>query len=399
MKRSSQADHADPSRLPPPVLCYDRRRFLLVVGGAAAYAALRPGQAWARKLARRRPALQPWALPSNAPPDPVDLARALMGAAILAPSHWNSQPWRMEANGSSIRLLADTQRSLPVIDPERTAMTISLGAALENMLVTMRAYGLRPTVNFFPEGEKGLAVAHVRWAGGEPQRDRDLFAAIPERRTNRRNYDGRGIFMQNRATLTALIPEDLRIHWIDDRDQIDRIADLVHDATRDQVLDRRAQAERFAWMRMGDDEARESGDGITVDGLELGGPARWLAGRYFNPRSRFLGLGAGSAAKQAREAVESSGALALITTARTGESLALVAGQAYERFALRATRLGIAQQPMHAPLEVVSYRLDLMRQFGAMGERPLLFVRLGHARRPGHSVRRGVALVASFRNS
>jgi hypothetical protein len=165
------------------------------------------------------------------------------------------------------------------------------------------------------------------------------------------------------------------------------------------VLDARAQAEHLAWMRFGDDEARETGDGITVDALELGGPARWFAGRYFNPRSHFIGLGAGSAAKQAREAVTSAGALALITAPRAGESPSLMAGQAYERLALKATRLGIAHQPIHTPLEVTNTRTDVLRLFGALGEAPMMLVRWGHARRPPPSLRRGVALVASFRNS
>jgi nitroreductase len=397
MKRSPEADPSIPG--PGASSSISRRTFIATAGGAAAYLALRPTEAWARNLARPRPVLQPWALPAQPPADPIELCRALIGAAVLAPSHWNTQPWRMEANGTWIRLLADSQRALPVTDPDRTAMMLSLGAALENMVVAMRAYGLRPAVSYFPDGEKRPAVASLTWMAGEPHRDRDLFLAIPERRTNRLNYDGRGLFMQNRAALSAMVSDDLRIHWLDDRDQIARVADLVHEATRDQVLDPRSQAEHYAWMRAGDDEARERGDGVTLDALEINGPAHWFAGRYFNPRSRFLGLGAGTASKQAREAVKSAGALALIAVPKVSESLALLAGQAYERMALRATRLGIAHQPIHAPIESTNHRVDLARQFGAVGESPLMLVRLGHARAPRPSVRRGVAMVASFRNS
>jgi hypothetical protein len=372
---------------------------MAVMAGACAYAALRPHEAWAKKLARPLPPLQPWTLPPDPPRDRLALATALAGAVVLAPSRWNSQPWRLEMNGEWVRLLADRQRALPITDPERLGMMLSLGAALENLVVALRAYGLRPTVTYFPGGEKGDVVANVAWTANGDRRDRDLFAAIPARRTNRRTYDGRGLFMQNRAALSALIPGDLRLWWMDDRSTIRAIADLAHDATFDRVMDRRAQAECFAWMRFGDDEARERGDGVTVDALELNGPARWLAGRYFNPRSRLLGLGAGSAAKQAREQVRSAGALALLTAPRISEAVALVAGQAYQRLALRATRLGIAHQPLSAPVELTSHRPDLLRLFGAIGEQPLMLLRLGHAKRPKPSVRRGVALVASFRNS
>ena len=385
----------DPDRSAAP---YDRRRFLIVLGGAAAWATLAPHLAWARKLPRPLP-LQPWTLPADPPANPIDLARSLIGAAVLAPSHWNSQPWRMEVDGNAVRLVADSRRALPVTDPDRCSMMVSLGAALENMLVAMRSYGLRPTVGYFPQGAARGIVAEVTWASGDQRRDRELFAAIPNRRTNRREYDGRSIFMQNRAALAAQIPEDVRLHWMEDREQLRSVADLAHDATYAQVRDPQAQAERMSWMHFGDDEARRHGDGITVDELEISGPARWLARRYFDPRGHFIRFGAGSAAKQAREAIRSAGVLALLCTGQRQPAACLIAGQAYERLALKATQLGIAHQPINAPIEVERFRGDLLRSFGAAGEHPLMLVRLGHAKRPGPSARRGVTLVASFRNT
>lgn len=377
----------------------DRRTFLITLGGAAAYATLRPHLALARRLPRATAALQPWSIPAEPPADPTELVRALVGTAVLAPSHWNAQPWRMEASASSIRLLADPRRALPVTDPARVAMMMSLGAALENMLVTMRAYGLRPVVQYPPGGDANPTVADVTWGPADRRRDRDLLLAIPERRTNRRSYDGRGIFMQNRSALMATVPGELRLHWMDDHDPMRDVADLVHDAVQAQTLDAKAEAEHLAWMRFSDAQARRTGDGITMDALDLGGPARWFARHYFDPGSRFIGLGAGSAGKQAREAVESSGALALLSMPRGADVSHVAAGQTYERFALRATRLGIAHQPLRAPIEVAKYRNDLLHAFGAPGEEPLLLIRLGHAHRPPPSLRRAVSAVASFRNS
>jgi nitroreductase len=391
----------DPERAPQfwtaPI---DRRRFLIVLGGAAAYASLAPHESWAKKASRPRPAnLQPWTMPSTAPSDPIELTRALIGAAVLAPSNWNSQPWRWEVDQGAVRLVADPTRALPVTDPDRRGQLVSLGAALENFLIAARAYGLRPNVTYFPRDGANDIVAQVTWTAGEARRDRQMFAAIPDRRTNRRNYDERGIFMQNRGQLGAQMPEDLRLHWIDDRDEIRGVGDVVYEATREQVLDPRAQAERASWMRFEEKDAVRRGDGVTIDALELGGPAKWLAGRYFNPRSWFLRYGAGSAAKQAREGVRSAGALALLCSPSRTETARLIGGQAYERFALKATQLGIAHQPMNAPIEVERFRGDLLRRFHAPGEDPLMLVRLGHAKRPDPTPRRAVALVSSFRNS
>lgn len=380
-----------------------RRRFLataaLAAAAASAGSALRPAIAVARRASREPFPLQPWSLPPRAPADQLEFARAVMAAAVLAPSHWNAQPWRMEWDPGTIRLVADPARALPTLDPDRRSMLIGVGAALENMLVTLRAYGQQPSVAYFPSDRDRAQVASISWSPADAPRDRLLFLAIPDRRTNRRGYDGRGIFPENRLALSALVPSDLKLRWVEERGAIRTVADLAADATEAQVRDARAQRERFSWMRFGEGEARRRGDGITVDDLELGGPARWLAGRYFDPESRFVGLGAGSAAKQARDDVRSAGALALLSARGGGDMTAVSAGQAYERFALRATTLGIAHQPVNAPIEVARYRADLLRAFGAIGEEPLLFVRLGHARRPQPSARRAVAQVASFRNS
>jgi hypothetical protein len=286
-----------------------------------------------------------------------------------------------------------------VLDPARRNQMLALGAALENLLIAARAYGLRPTADELPYGAAHGVVAQVGWTGGDAPRDRALFDAIPRRRTNRRDYDGRAVTLTSSAQLIAQASEDCAVHWLDDRNAIRAIAELVGDVERAQVRDRRAAAERFAWMRFDDGEARRHADGVTLDALELGGPADWFAGRYFGPRSRFLRFGADSAGKQARGQVRSCGALALLTADRRGESAWLAGGRTAERFLLKATSLGLAHQPFSAPLENEAARAEVLRRFGATGEEPLLLVRLGHAKNPPPSYRRAVALVSSYRTT
>ena len=74
-------------------------------------------------------------------------------------------------------------------------------------------------------------------------------------------------------------------------------------------------------------------------------------------------------------------------------------GQTYERLALMATDLGIAHQPINDAIDREPWRSEVLRRFGAVSEEPLMLVRLGHARSPDPSFRRGLATVASFRNS
>ena len=84
-----------PSRAEFATVPLDRRRFLILLGGVAAYAALRPHAAWARRLAGSAPILQPWTLSEVLPGGALEQARALIGASVLAPSFWNAR-WRHE---------------------------------------------------------------------------------------------------------------------------------------------------------------------------------------------------------------------------------------------------------------------------------------------------------------
>jgi len=403
MDRSPRPRRAGRSPGPDAPRSLRRRDFLVLTGTAAAGLVLEPVSAWARVGRAPRPrrtvaSLQPWSLPVDPPAAGLDLVRALIGAAVLAPSEWNSQPWRFEARPQGIRLLADPQRALPGGAPDRRGLFVALGAALENLLVAAGAWGLQPTVRYLPDAA-GSAVADVVWSDAGARRDRDLFGAITERRTNRRNYDGRRPLPHVRAQLTAQVADGPRLYWLDDRDALRDLGQLVYDAVHAQVSDRRVQAEHHVWLRHDRADAARRGDGVPVSALGLSGPANWFAGNYYDPTSWFLRFGAGSLAKRAREGVRTAGAAALLTVTSRDESAWLVGGQAYERLVLKATQLGLAHQPLNAPIAVERFRARLLRRFGAGSDEPLMLVRFGRDQRVAHTPRRGVAMVASFRGA
>src|ERR1051326_5566171 len=161
----------------------DRRRFLVVLGGAAALHALAPSLSLARRAAGTLPRLQPWTLPDLLPTNPIEAGRALVGAAVLAPSHWNAQPWRFEVDADELRVLLDPTRVLPLDDPDQRFAQMSIGAALENLLVAARAWGQQPAARYLPWGTaprpgSSLVAAAVSWKPAERPRDRLLFLAV-----------------------------------------------------------------------------------------------------------------------------------------------------------------------------------------------------------------------------
>ena len=227
----------------------DRRRFLVVLGGLAALSAAAPAIAWAKKNANTLPALQPWTLPDSLPANAFDAGRALVGAAVLAPSYYNAQPWRFEVDATEVRVLLDPQRTLPLADPDQRFAQMSLGAALENLLVAARAWGQQPSVRYLPWGTtprsgSSLVAAAVSWQPAERSRDRLLYSALTERRSNPHPFDGRAIAIQSRTQLLAQVGEEVRVHWLEDRDDVRAVADIAHDGVEAAMADKRAQGER-----------------------------------------------------------------------------------------------------------------------------------------------------------
>src|ERR1700674_1605537 len=122
------------------------RRGVLVAGGACALVLAGLGyRTWDRGVfsGREGVAYAPWrdwqdaTTPSTARP---------LRAAILASSPHNTQPWIFAAGQDSIAVIADRARNLGTFDPFRREMHLGIGAAVENLVLASRAFGLAADV-------------------------------------------------------------------------------------------------------------------------------------------------------------------------------------------------------------------------------------------------------------
>ena len=138
-------------------------------------------------------------------------------------------------------MLLDATRTLPLSDPDQRFAQMSLGAALENLLVAARAWGQQPSVRYLPWGAtpragSSLVAAAVSWQPAERPRDRLLHFALTERRSNPRPFDGRAIASQSRTQLLAQVGEEVRLHWLEDRDDVHAVGEIVqHGAHRELI--------------------------------------------------------------------------------------------------------------------------------------------------------------------
>jgi len=111
-------------------------------------------------------------------------------AGILAASPHNTQPWLFRVSNSSIELYADTKRNTGALDPYLREQHISLGCALENLMLAAGASGYSASVSLLPgklepsPANQPQLVARVELAPGARQKN-ELYDVIPLRHTNR----------------------------------------------------------------------------------------------------------------------------------------------------------------------------------------------------------------------
>ncbi|MCC5870303.1 MAG: hypothetical protein JJU27_17515 [Gammaproteobacteria bacterium] len=307
--------------------------------------------------------------------------QALIRLATLAPSGHNTQPWKFATDGDAIEILADFERRLPVVDPDDHALYISLGCALENLVIAAGARGLAAEVEYLPD-----RLRVVLQPGGAGEGTEPLLQAMSLRQSNRRDYDDRFIPEDEFAELVAAnsyaTVETRALRRGDPA--LEPIIELVKQGNRTQFNDRDFVDELVSWIRFSRREAEVRKDGLTAQALGFPPIPRWL-GRLIMTR---LVRPEGEAAKQ-EKALRSS-ALVMIFVARENDRRHWIdVGRSFEHTALIATSLGIAHAHVNMACEVEPLRARLAAHLGyERGEQPLLLIRFGYAKTLPHTPRR-----------
>lgn len=288
----------------------------------------------------------------------------------------------------TIRIYPDLSRRLPVVDPDDHALFISLGCALENLLTAAAQQGLSASIDYFPSDEPEECL-RVRLSEGTNESAEVLFRAIPDRQSNRGIYDGRAITDADLARLLEANPCEsvsVRSFRVGHPD-IEPIIGFVREGNIAQFNDPAFVAELVSWIRFSRRGVSERSDGLTAAALGFPSIPRWL-GRWIMTT---LVKPEGEAARQ-EKAIRSSSVLLLFIARENDKRHWVDVGRSFERIALTATAMGIAQAHVNMPCEVEPIRRRLAVHLGLdAGEQPLLLIRLGFARkRPPPSPRRPV---------
>jgi hypothetical protein len=269
-----------------------------------------------------------------------------------------------------------------VVDPDDHHLFVNLGCAAENLSLAMAAQGRGGDVSIDPHGS--VRLAYGTSFGG----NMDLFAAIPLRQSTRSDYDASPVSAADLALLQASGLPGVELVLITEPAQIARVSELVLAANTAQMADPAFVVELKQWLRFSPDAAMTLGDGLFS--AASGSPALpdWLGPRLFD----MMFTTKSENAKYARQIASSSG-IAVFAGATASPAQWVQVGRACQRFALRATALGLKVAFVNQPVEMPAYRSDLAALAGLPGRRPDILMRFGRGAAMPYSVRRPVEAV------
>jgi len=183
-------------------------------------------------------------------------ARFLLQYAVLAPSSQNTQPWRFAVRGPTIEVYADPERWLQVADASRRELQISVGCALENLLIAAEHFQLGHRTELTPDrgDEHHVASVHLEPEGEpSPFRPADLFDAIARRTTTRDAYEARPVPEEALERLRACAPEEgIRLLLTGDPEAKAWVEQLIAATDERQTTDPRWQREVETLVASGD---------------------------------------------------------------------------------------------------------------------------------------------------
>jgi hypothetical protein len=313
-------------------------------------------------------------------PEHVD---TLLGAAALAPSLHNSQPWQFAVGASCVEVYADPSQQLRMADPSGRSLLISCGAAVFNLRVAAAHLGLRPRPHLMPDPADPTLVATIdvdRRPG--PAELSRLYDAVAARRTNRHPFEARKLPEQVSTALgEAARAEGAVLTVFDDPEEVRRVSDLLRDADMVERTESARLVERARWVG---DTRRQDHAGI---------PSESLGPRPVGLGSPFRDLGP-PGMRRDHAVFESAPTLGVLST-RTDKAIDWVrAGQALERVLLEATEAGVSASFMNQPLEHDDLRWQVRNPLTGVGQAHMV-LRLGFGpavpatpRRPLQELRR-----------
>lgn len=309
----------------------------------------------------------------------------LIEYGIKAPSGHNTQPWLFSVNESEIHIHPDLNRALPVVDSDNHALYISLGCAVENIVIAATQYGLRASVSINKAQDSKPFIVISLTPDDFIQED-ELVNYIEKRQSTRNEYSDQKVPEVDLNTLRNSFEfEGVGLITLTEGNKIDKLEPLIIEGSNKQFRNKEFVEELVNWFRFSKAEAENKGDGLWIKSMGLPNMPRFIGNivmKYF--------VTAKSEAKRWKKLINATAGFALFTTNKNDVHHWVQLGRAFQRFGLTATKLDISHAHVNMPCEELEVRKKLAAKFNLSSKHPLLLIRFGYSETMPYSQRRNV---------
>jgi hypothetical protein len=307
--------------------------------------------------------------------------KELIKFATKAPSGHNTQPWKFVILDDEIQIHPDYSRELPIVDADNHELWISLGCALENMVIAGKKFGLKNEVSIALE-TKDQALIRVKLSASDEKSNDELFNYIEARQSTGNAYSREKLSAQDINGLK----DSFNFPGITIRfflqDEINVLEPFIIEGSDRQFGNKKFITELIEWCRFSEKEASGKGDGLWSSSMGLPN-----AGRFIGTFVLKHFISAKSEAKRWRKLIHSSSGFVLFIADKNDVEHWVNLGRAFQRFGLAATKLNISHSHVNMPCEEIEVRKKMAEKLGLSGKYPLLLIRFGHSNKMPYSFR------------
>lgn len=296
--------------------------------------------------------------------------KSLLKYVILAPSGYNTQPWKFRLGDDSLEILPDYSRARLNTDPDYREFYMSLGAAALNLEIAAQNFGLNYQKSYLIDDkkEKYSILFRFDFQKSSPQNS-SLFEAISQRHTNRFPYLSKKLPKTLITHLRSLPrPDSVDFHLITRPGDINSYAKLIDKSfllwSRQQLL----VEELETWLR---DDLELSPDGLPTGVINLYKLAINFK-YYLHPTDPQVN----TAALKSQDLAKKAPALAVISTKKDCVSHWFQAGEFFELLALTLSSHGYSTDFFNYPVTMKKTRQTIAASLKSSSF-PQLFFRLG----------------------
>jgi len=279
-----------------------------------------------------------------------------------APSSHNAQMWSVKIiDNQKIKIFPNYKRVLPYVDPKNRETWISIGAFVENCVLSAKDMGYNSTV-IINDSEVIIDITKDKKAKSSTKNINN----IQKRLTIRTPYLNKKI--DDKIIKEIIDISENVLYYPKETLQGKEIIDNSIKAYSLQMQDTNKLKELSQWMTFSYKEEKERKDGLTPDMLGITGFKHFLFNTFMSKKSVTSKSFINGSIKGARKQLNSCSGFIIITTKSNNISELVNAGRNLESVWLKCVENKIAVHPMSQVLEEKKYYELLKAELKIKGE-------------------------------